>query len=427
MANNLIDAKQELCDNLAAKIILGIPFIKRSTSIGRDQITKTSRTQGKIKLYVNAGGGAQVKKFDSNSALDLTNRSKDSSFYEKEFTASVASDILGFNAFEELFQLGEGGVDKEFVQPRGEYMSNIIEKDLVERNWFKAGGAVIENGGVNMQPLFKAQSILQTIKAGGTFTGFLSPMLQGELAYNALGKQNGFDAPTETQRDMYGNAVIGSAAGFEYINEPFMPVFTMGDALGSAKVAKAVNSGDDEIQLKGVTANAKIYKGTPLKIEGVYDVTMAGAPVVYKKTFIVQEDATVSGSGTVTVKIIPVYLTGDDHYKPTAYSTSTVARGGTLVGNKGVIPVDAGVTCELTAGTEYHIGLIREASAFNWLPFELTKLYGVENRTTSVDELTLHICTGGELLKYENATRIDCPYFGDIVDERACRTIYVKK
>lgn len=427
---NLLAAKQELVDRLNAKISTSIPFIQKRVNLGRGRVTKDNRDHGMMDFYVPASGNARVGQVSYPSstspypdALNLNGRSRKSSFYKKTCYAQNGSDILEYSSFEELFAIDD--VKKDFIIPRGQRMANEIEKDLVERNCYKAGGAIVSDT-ADFLALSKASAELKSIKAVGDWTGYLSPMLESYLSTSPL--RMAFRAPDKRIEDMYGKASIGYYANVDWVEESFMPIFTAGDAIGSgAKVKTAVTTqGATKVTLTGVTANAVIKKGTPITIDGVYEVTMSGVKQSYLKKFIVQEDATADASGTttgdVTITLLPLYFNSPDGYTNNCWCAPVTDGSTTTYG----IPANKAVTMLVTAKADYYIGLARDADAFNWTPFEWPELMALENSVSSTDELTIQLAAGGNIEARTNVMRMDCPYFGDIVDERAVRTIYVK-
>lgn len=416
-------AKQELVDRLNAKVSTSIPFIQKRVNLGKGLVTKDNRQHGIMQFYVPASGNASVGQVtypaggypSPFSALDLTGRPRNSSFYKKECYAQNASDILEYSSFEEIFLLGD--IQKDLIKPRGQRMAHVIEKDLVDRNWFKAGGAVVSNS-ADFMALSRVSAELQSIKANGDFTGFISPMLQSYLATSPL--RMDFNAPDARIAEMYGKSSIGTFANCDWVNEAFMPIFTSGGAWGTgAKVKSAVSTqGATSITLTGLSASVNIPKGTPFSIAGVYEVTMSGVKQSYLKKFIVQETTQASSGGEATVKVVPLYFNSNDGYTNTVW----VDNAGGAVG----IPANAQVTMLVEANTDYYIGLVRDSDAFNWTPFEWPELLALDNSTSSTDELTIQMAAGGEILQRTNIMRMDIPYFGDIIDERAVRTLYVK-
>lgn len=418
---NLTAAKQELVDRLNAKISTSIPFIQKRVNLGRGLVTKGNRQHGVMQFYVPAAGNAKVGQLTypvgtnpyPTSAIDLTGRSRNSSFWKKECYAQNASDILEYSNFEEIFMLAD--YKEDFVKPRGQRMAHEIERDIVNRNWCKAGGAIVSDS-ADFLALSRASAELQSVKATGDWTGYISPMLHSYLATSPL--RMDFHAPDARIEQMYGKASIGVFANVDWVSEPFMPVFTAGDAWGdSAKVAEAVTEqGATKLKLT-VASGAKIAKGTPFTVEGLYEVTMSGVKQNYLKKLIVQEDATAEGT-SVTVTVLPLYFNSDDGYTNTAWIENSDGSVG--------IPADAKATMLVEGGADYYVGLVRDADAFNWTPFEFPELLALDNSTSSTDELTIQLAAGGEILQRTNVMRMDCPYFGDIVDERAVRTLFVK-
>lgn len=416
---DLAAAKQELVDRLNAKISSDIPFIQKRVNLGKGLVTKGNRQHGVMEFYVPAAGNAKVGQLTypvgtspyPTSAIDLTGRTRNSSFWKKECYAQNASDILEFSNFEEIFELAD--YKQDLVKPRGQRMAHEIEKDIVNRNWCKAGGAIV-SASADFLALSRASAELQSIKATGDYVGYLSPMLHSYLATSPL--RMDFHAPDDRIREMYGKSSIGYFANVDWVSEPFMPVFTAGTAWGdSVKVKTAVTKqGATELVLSGLPSGAKIAKGTPFTIEGVYEVTMSGVKQSYLKKFIVQDDATAEGT-EATVKVVPLYFNSDDGYTNTVW----------VDGGKG-IAADSVATMLVEGDADYYVGLVRDAEAFNWTPFEFPELLALQNATSSTDELTIQLAAGGEILQRTNVMRMDCPYFGDIIDERAVRTLFVK-
>lgn len=423
---DILAARQELVDRLNAKISTSIPFIQKRVNLGRGQVTKGNREHGVMEFFVPASGNAQVAQVSYPvgtspypDALDLTGRSRKSSFWKKTCYAQNASDILEYSNFEEIFALDD--VKKDFISPRGQRIAHEIEADLVNRNWFKAGGAIVSET-ADFLALSKASAELKSIKALGDWVGYLSPMLESYLSTSPL--RMAFRAPDDRIKEMYGKASIGYYANVDWVEEPFMPVYTAGDSWGSgAKVKTAITTqGATKIVLTSVGSGVVVTKGTPFSIDGVYEVTMSGVKQSYLKKFIAQADATADSSGDIEIDVLPMYFNSPDGYTNTIWVAPNTSANPVTYG----IPQNAGAHLLVSAGADYYIGLARDAEAFNWTPFEWPELLALQNSTSSTDELVIQLAAGGNIVGRTNVMRMDCPYFGDIIDERAVRTIYVK-
>lgn len=408
MANNLAAAKQDLSDRLNAKVSTSIPFIQKSVNLGKEAAKKGNRTNGELLLYVPASGNARAGL--AKDTMDISNDSGDSAFYRVLTKARNGVSKLGYNSFEEIFNIGD--LDKDFVIPRGERLAHVIEKDLVERAWTRAGGAVVCNdlAAAGFGCLSKATATLQTVKAEGDWTGFIHPILQAELAN--LPTRGSFIAPDDRIRDMYGKASIGVYGNADWVNEGFLPTFTAGATPEGSTVGAVVNSAGALDEYTEITLNAAkdIKKGTPFTIEGVYDTTLAGVPLAQLKVFIAQED----NGNTTKVKVLPLYFNGTAGYTNNVWAKD------------GKIPSGAKIHSNIEADASYYTGFVRDTEAFNWTPYEMPELLGLHNATTSTDDLTIHVVGGGEVKTRSNVMRLDAPYFGDIVDPRVCRLILVK-
>ena len=431
MASDYSAARQEFVDRINAGASLGIPFIQKRVNYGKRVLNEDARTNCVINLFVPAGGTGDVQALSGpdgvyDSALDITSAlaagKGAASFYKIECYAQIAKEYHDHGTLEKMFLIGN--LDKNVIQGRINHLCQNVEKDLVTRNWTKAGGACVAGSTeIGFVAMDKAMAMLQTIKSTGSWTGYISPLFKSKLSTTAAQKQGGFDVPDDALRQMYARHAIGIYAGADWVNEAFMPEFTSG-ALNSTSTAStgvtvktAVSrQGANEITLTGITASGSVPKGTPFTIEGVYDVSTGGIAMPWKKTFIVQEDATANGSGDVTVKVLPIYFNDDTKgYKNTVYVSGSEIGAGAVVKS------------DVDASTTYYVALIKEDEAFNWTPFELEEVEGDKNTTTSTDDLTVQLVSGGDLKTRKNAMRFDCAYFGDIVDPRACRLVFYKK
>lgn len=433
MASDYSAARQEFVDRINAGVSLAIPFIQKRVNLGKKSLNEDARTHGIITLYVPAGGTGGVEELTNATyngpvptALDRTADfaagKGSASYYEVKCYSHNAWEVYAHKVLEKMFMTGN--LDKNVIQGRINHMVQSINKDLVSRNAYRAGGATVagstELGFVAMD---KAISLLQTIKVEGGWTGYISPLFKSKLRTTSALKNGGFDVPDEALKDMYGRGGIGVFGGADWVNEAFMPEYTSGvlntttTSGTGVKVKTAVSTqGATQITLKGVTASGSIPKGTPFTIEGVYDVTIAGISIMEQKVFITQKDATADGSGDVTLDVLPIYFNDDTK----GYQNNVYVSGS-------AIPENAVVKSPVEAASTYFVGLIKEDESFNWTPFELEEVDGCKNTTSSTEDITVQLVSGGNLEKRDNKMRFDASYFGDIVDPRANRLVYYKK
>lgn len=426
MASNYDAARQEFVDRINAGVSLGVPFIQKRVNLGAKAITEDARSNGIITLFVPAGGTGGVEELSTkdginNNALNRTQDEADgkgsASYYKVECYARNAWELISYTALEEMFKIGK--LRENVIQPRINHLCQDIERDVVTRNTFRAGGAVVaDDSAIGFIAMDKAMAMLQSIKSTGSWTGYISPMMKSKLGTSAALKNGGFDVPDEVLRSIYGKQSIGVFAGADWINEPFMPKFVQGESLAKEDAGVAVSvevseQGADTIILTGV-AGSSVKKGTPFTIEGVYDVTTAGLKAEWLKVFVAQADAAVSG-GSASVKVLPIYFNDD---------TKGYANNVFVDGSK--ISATAVVKGLCSANTAYDVALIKEDESFNWTPFTLPDVDGCTNTTSATEDISVQLVSGGTLLTRKNQMRLDSPYFGDIVDPRACRLVYVK-
>lgn len=432
MASDYSAARQEFVDRINAGASLGIPFIQKRVNLGKRVLNEEARSNGIIHLYVPAGGTGGVEQLTNDSgpiagaldrSSDFTNGKDNASYYEVKCFSHNGYELYSHTVLQKMFQIGN--LDKNIIKGRINHMVQGIEKDLVNRNWTRAGGAVVAGSTeIGFVAMDKAMAMLQTVKSEGSWTGYMSPLFKSKLSTTAAQKNGGFDVPDDILRQLYSRHAIGVFAGADWVNEAFMPEFTSGDLNvtddTNAKVKTAINStnnqGVSQIALKGITSSGTVPKGTPFTIEGVYDVSTGGHAMPFLKVFIVQENAVADGSGNVTVKVMPIYFNDDTQ----GYQNNIYVSGSE-------IPENAVVTALVEKNTSYYTAIIKEDSAFNWTPFELDDVEGCTNTTSSTDDITVQLVSGGSLEKRKNKMRLDSAYFGDIVDERACRLVFYKK
>lgn len=440
MASDYSAARQEFVDRLNASVSLNIPWLQKKVNIGKKALNEDARTQGILHLYVPAGGTGDVEQLSNASgpisgALDRTSdfaAGKDNaSYYKLDVYCRNAWEIFSHTTLEAMFQTGN--IDKNILEGRKNHLVQNINKDLITRGWTRAGGACVASSTeLGFVAMSKAISMLQTVKQDGSWTGYLAPLFKSKLTTESAKKNGGFDVPDDVLKSMYGRGSIGVYDGTDWVNEPFMPEMTPG-ALNTTDSASGITvkadvttqgadvttQGADEIVITGFSASGTVKKGTVFTVEGVYDVTTGGLAAPFLKVFVVQEDATAVADSTkykYTLKVLPMYFNDDTKgYRPTVYNSDSK------------IPAEAQVKGLLEAGATYYVGYLKEDSAFNWTPFELPDVENYTNTTSSTEDITIQLVSGGELKTRKNAMRFDAPYFGDIVDTRACRLIYYKK
>ena len=430
MASDYTAARQTYVDFINAGVSIGIPFLQKHVNIGKKFINEENRTGGELHVSFPAGGTGGVEQLVNASgpvsgALDRTSFQSGgkgaASYFKDTFYPRNSYEFLEHTSMQKLFQMGN--IKKNVVTPRINHLCQMTEKDLVDRNWTRAAGCTVTST-IGFGILGKAMSYIETVKSAGSWTGFMSPLLQSLISDTTLSKASGFDVPDNILREMYGKYALGYCQGAEWVKEPFMPVYQSGalnttdTASGVTVKADVTTQGANEIVVTGFTAAGTVKKGTPFTIEGVYDVSTTGIKMDWLKVFIVQEDASSAADSDkykYTLKVLPMYFNDDTKgYCNNLYNASSK------------IPATAVVKGLCAASSTYYTAFIKEDEAFNFTPFELDEVEGCTNTTTSTDDLTVQLCSGGSLLTHKNAMRIDCPYWGDIVDPRACRLVMVK-
>ena len=427
MANEL--TLQSLNDKITAATLDASSFIKESKNWAKDLFKKGDRTGTRAMLYFDGMGDTETSddiegNDDSgHDAMSIASMNGDVKQYAVPLVLGNAKGKFNWKKVDALFKMKS--LEEDFIKPTANGLAEKIVKKVINNAYLRSTGVVVaakdastgQSG--NFLALASAVASLRKMRKGMTLVGHLDSDTMGYLSSLPVTVGVGhFDQPSEKLAELYGEAAIGTFHRCPFIDEPFMPVITTGDAPGNSCLVNGEIDQDDvvdgadtmEIAIDGIASGVSTIKaGSAFTIANVNRCTGSGTPLLNTPyTFVVQEDATVT-SNAATLKVLPVYFTGLG-YIPTV----SVAK----------IADNAAITWLTGANKTYAVGIIRAREALNWTPVEFEDIEGCKNASTTTPTMSFHTAYDGDIDSASNKGRLDTIYNGKIVDPRLVRTIY---
>lgn len=360
------------------------------------------KRNGQKYRFVIRDTGKAYEGFAANKASDKIN------LVERE----VELSIRNFRVFVETSVI-EGVTDldwdPEVAQPNGQKLANKAVSAIMESDFGKVGTCFVGSG---FAPLSRASGHLASISSEDLY-GFVDPNVEAILT------SNGQQFVPVNAPDMYSKGLLGKFHGAEYRSQRFFPSVIISSTANTQYNAASVTSytagtSYDTIVLGASTLTAKITKGTPVFIEGVYACDTVGDPTSMLHAFVVLQDATPS-SNSVSIKVAKVDMAGEgtrDIAKAdgSAWTTSTLASA------KVSIP---------EAGT-YYMGIVRANGAFEFETLSKLPAAGADYKKATVGALNVHENRLVDIEAMTDNTRWDLPVLAGTVEPRAVSMILVK-
>lgn len=231
-------------------------------------------------------------------------------------------------------------------------------------------------------------------------------------------------------RDQYVEGMVGRTGGFDVYENTLLPAHTTGTHTGTITVttSSAADTGydgtgnawptGDAFELKVDTANPMEFKaGDIITISGVNEVhPESKQDLGYAKRFVVQEDVSGSGGGTITVPILPFPILSGAYKNVSApiADGATVTRLGPASGGGAI-----------TYGQ--NLGFHRDAFAFVTADLEDPSQYGAWGGREVMDGLSIRIWRQGDISNGSFPCRLDIAWgFATIYPEWAVRWAHVQ-
>ena len=193
--------------------------------------------------------------------------------------------------------------DRQVGKPAGIAYAAKVEAKLANEIIFNAENVSVSTG--TFGQLSAVQSAIEDTKLGKQMIGFLPPSF-----YNLV-STSGVNLFGQSLGEKLYAGELGNYLGCDYFKSTDLPVIRTGAVVPttSTTVTAAVNT-DGATQLALGTLSAAtgtLAKGTVFALTGVFTKNLLGQNTAQPRYFVVQEDATVTGSAA-TVKVAPIYF-----------------------------------------------------------------------------------------------------------------------
>jgi hypothetical protein len=192
---------------------------------------------------------------------------------------------------------------------------------------------------------------------------------------------------------------------------------TAGDVNGASQNVNYSDVKDldsSELDIDGLTASATIKKGEIFTIAGVYAINnRSGETLPYLRQFVVTEDATVNGSGEVTLNIWPHIIVpgtgGAEADTNTAFATVNAAPA-----DGAAITFFAAASTVVPVRAAWHKSAIQLVSARLERPMSDTSSFATDPETG----ITIRYWRGSDIATGKHIHRWDMIYGAKVVDPR---------
>ena len=370
------------------------------------------RTGGTLRVVIPDSGSVVITE---NGVRDISQETLSNAEFSKDLKISSANTAFSATALERVTNVDD--FDKEIVQPRCVNYGETINETIIDKAYTVAGIAqTAELAALTFDDLAKTAGKLRENRATN-LVGYMSPTVAAKLGSKGA---NGSFLPPAILEPMYKDCQIGRFANVQW-KESKMPVFTVGTAnVMNNKWAIVSSNGVDgtagTITLdKGndgtaISANNVIKKGSVFTIAGVYAKDVLGKNTTNLKAFVVQEDATGTSGGTITLKVGAFSDTGAH-----ANVSTMPAAGGTPV------PVNCG------AAKTYSVVFVFEKGNIEYDPVELNTA-GFESVTVSgIDsKIKTTALVSGDINTLTAKYRIDSAFVTGGIDDRRAALLFVE-
>jgi len=304
--------------------------------------------------------------------------------------------------------------DKEIVQPRAVNYGETINETIIDKAYTVAGIAqTAALSTLDFDALATTAGKLRENRATN-LVGYMSPTVAAKLGSKGA---NGSFLPPAILEPMYKDCQIGRFANVQW-KESKMPVFTVAaanvmdddwviDTAGVDGVAGTILL--DDASGTTITGSTVIKKGSVFTIAGVYAKDVLGKNTTNLKAFVVQEDATGTSGGKITLKVGAFSNTG-------AHANVSVMPVAT---NKPT-PVNCGAVGTYSVVFVFEKGNIEyDAVELNTAGFESVSVSGIDSKikTTALVSGDINTLTA----KY----RIDSAFVTGGIDDRRAALLFV--
>ena len=368
------------------------------------------RTGGTLRVVIPDSGSVVITE---NGMRDLTSATLDNAEFSKDLKISSANTAFSATALERVTNVDD--FDKEIVQPRAVNYGETINETIIDKAYTVAGIAqTAALATLDFADLATTAGKLRENRATN-LVGYMSPTVAAKLGSKS---SNGCFLPPAILEPMYKDSQIGRFANVQW-KESKMPVFTVAstnvmdnkwviDTDGVNGSAGTITLDDDN----GTTISAAtvIKKGSVFTIAGVFAKDVLGKNTTNLKAFVVQEDATGTSGGKITLKVGAFSNTGA-HANVSKMPVAT---------NKPT-PVNCG------AAKTYSVVFVFEKGNIEYDPVELNTA-GFESVTVSgIDsKIKTTALVSGDINTLTAKYRIDSAFVTGGIDDRRAALLFVE-
>lgn len=372
------------------------------------------RTGGIIRVVIPDSGSVVITE---NGLRNISEATLDNAEFSKDLRISSANTSFSATALERVTNVDD--FDKEIVQPRAVNYGETINETVIDKAYTVAGIAQTSSlSALDFDDLATTAGKLRENRATN-LVGYMSPTVAAKLG--SKGAKGSF-LPPAILEPMYKDSQIGRFANVQW-KESKMPVF----AVASANVMDSkwvidtdgVNGAAGTITIDdnngtgggaAISTATVIKKGSVFTIAGVYAKDVLGKDTTNLKAFVVQEDATGTSTGKITLRVGAFSNTGA-HANVSKMPVAT---------NKPV-PVNCG------AVKTYSVVFVFEKGNIEYDPVELNTA-GFESVTVSgIDsKIKTTALVSGDINTLTAKYRIDSAFVTGGIDDRRAALLFVE-
>ena len=369
------------------------------------------RTGGVLRVVIPDSGSVVITE---NGMRDLSAVTLINEEFSKDLRISSANTSFSATALERVTNVDD--FDKEIVQPRAVNYGETINEKIIDKAYTVAGIAqTAALASLDFDALATTAGKLRENRATN-LVGYMSPTVAAKLGSKG---SNGSFLPPAILEPMYKDSQIGRFANVQW-KESKMPVFEVKAANVMADDWVIDTSGvdgdagtiliDDGSSQKNISGSTVIKKGSVFTIAGVYAKDVLGKDTTNLKAFVVQEDATGTSGGKITLKVGAFKNTGAHANVSKMPAAADVP-----------VPVNCGAAKTYSVVFVFEKGNIEyDAVELNTAGFESVTVSGIDSKikTTALVDGDINTLTA----KY----RIDLAFVTGGIDDRRAALLFVE-
>jgi len=397
MATNAFKNTQLVVDGTIASLHKGDPFIGLIDKQYSDRYARSGAKVGntisikKPARFTTATGKVTTPQDYTEEWVDLT-------------LATQRNGSLSFGSVEETLDLND--FKTNVADPFGLQMASDIAEDVLTDVMTSVGNTIVTTSLVQSDVVQAGVKMTHgTTPTAGRYL-LCDPTDEGTYTVNNTGL---FNPSAEISKE-FSNSTVGRANGFDWFRSNNLPIITMPTLITGA-VTTTYADGETTLIVKDFGANAVIQAGTVFTIAGTNAVQIENKKLLgFGFQVSVRETVTLSGTGTGSFKIEPMY--------------------GPLAGgrqNVDALPLaNAVITLAGESNASYRQQLCFTKSAFTMATADLKHLKTGYCATSNFDGIAGRFVQDGDAINDENISRFDVLYGQRCLrPEHACK-IWVK-